>query len=79
VHRTAHWTPEQLLEILLEGDQVEQGAPQLDLDQQVHVAVRPRNTSRHRTKHPDIPRAVAFRKFKDLLPVRLQIIDRPRQ
>jgi hypothetical protein len=69
-------TSEQFLEILLEGDQVQQRAPRLDLDEQVDVAIRPRITSGHRTKHADIARAVARRQFKDLLSVRLQIVDR---
>ena len=62
-------TSKQLLEVLFEGDHVEQGASRFDVDEEIDVAVRSSISSGHRPEHVDISGAMARRQLKNRPPV----------
>jgi hypothetical protein len=69
-------SPKQYLEVLLQGDYVEQGTSRFDIDEEIDVAVRPGLSSGHRAKHADIARTMARRQLEDRSPVCVQRFHR---
>jgi hypothetical protein len=50
---------EKLLELLFEAHQIQESSVVLHFDQQINIAIESVFASRDRTKHANVPRAVA--------------------
>jgi hypothetical protein len=68
-----HPTAKQVFEVLLDGDDVQQGSTCLELYQKVYVTVWPALAARARTKDTHIARPVTRRDGKDLTTFLLQL------
>lgn len=68
-----HLAVEQFLEVLTEGDEIQQGALWVHVDQQVDIAVRPILAAGNRTKETQVARTVCCCEPDDLVPLALQI------
>ena len=69
VSQYVHLALEKLLEFLVKAHEIQERSVVVHFDQQINVAIEPVFTSRDRTKHADVPRAVAGGDAEDLFAI----------
>jgi hypothetical protein len=73
IRKDVDFSFKEVFEVLTEGDQIEQRAASVHLNQQIEITVGEVFSTRRRTKHTDIAGAVAHGDSKDVVPFVLKI------
>lgn len=70
-----HGASEQVLQIVLQGGQIEQAPTLAELYEHVHIALGSCIAAGDRPEHAHLPRAVPLRDTRDLNPATTQLLD----